>query len=313
MPDSIAVIGAGSIGTAWAALFAAAGHPVRLQDVDAARRTAAPGEVSRHLGRLAEIGAAGDGPDAALRRVTVTPDLDEAVAGAAHVQECVPEALELKRELFAMLDSVAPAGAVLASSSSFLPASAFAGDCAGRHRILVVHPGNPPTLLRVAEIVPAPFTAADTVLRTERLLQAAGLTTVTLAREVDGFVFNRLQGAVLREAYALVEDGVATPEEIDAVVRDGVGLRWAVAGPFETVDLNTRGGIAAHAQRMLPAYRRMGAQRGERPDTWSDRAVDTVVAARRAALPLEGWAERVAWRDDGLIRLLRARRTSGTG
>jgi hypothetical protein len=79
------------------------------------------------------------------------------------------------------------------------------------------------------------------------------------------------------------------------------------------VDLNTRGGIAAHAQRMLPAYRRMGAQRGERPDTWSDRAVDTVVAARRAALPLEGWAERVAWRDDGLIRLLRARRTSGTG
>ena len=110
--------------------------------------------------------------------------------------------------------------------------------------------------------MPAPFTAAAVVARTERLLRDAGIEPVRVAREVEGFVFNRLQGAMLREAYALVRDGVATVADIDRLVRDGLGLRWSVVGPFETVDLNTRGGIAAHAERMGPAYARMGAERG---------------------------------------------------
>jgi L-gulonate 3-dehydrogenase len=308
MSERIAVIGAGSIGVAWAALFLAAGHAVALQDPDEGRRDAAVAEVGARLADLAAIDAAGEGAGACLARLSLQSDAADAVAGAVHVQECAPEDLALKRGLCAALDRLAPAGAVLASSSSFIPASAFAADLPGRERILVVHPGNPPTLLRIAEIVPAPFTSPETVGRTERLLRGAGLSTVTLKREIDGFVFNRLQGALLREAYALVEDGVASPEEIDAVVRDGLGLRWALTGPFETVDLNTRGGIAAHAQRMLPAYRRMGAERGERPDTWSQAAVARVVAARRALLPLARWAERVAWRDRGLVRLLKARR-----
>lgn len=308
MSDRIAVIGAGSIGVAWAALFLAAGHDVALQDPDAARRAAAPAEVAARLADLAAIDAAGEGAPVCLERLSVQAGAAEAVASAVHVQECAPEDLALKRSLFAELDRLASAEAVLASSSSFIPASAIAADLPGRARILVVHPGNPPTLLRIAEIVPAPFTAPEAIWRTETVLRGAGLSTVTLKREIEGFVFNRLQGALLREAYALVEDGVASPDEIDAVVRDGLGLRWAVTGPFETVDLNTRGGIAAHAQRMLPAYRRMGAERGERPDTWSQTAVDRVIAARRALLPLERWADRVAWRDRGLVRLLKARR-----
>jgi 3-hydroxyacyl-CoA dehydrogenase len=130
---------------------------------------------------------------------------------------------------------------------------------------------------------------------------------VRVQKETEGFVFNRLQGALLREAYCLVRDGVASVDDIDTVVRDGLGLRWSVVGPFETVDLNTRGGIASHAQKMGPAYERMGAERGQH-DPWTPELVAQVAAARRAVLPLDRWEERVAWRDERLTELVRARR-----
>ena len=124
---------------------------------------------------------------------------------------------------------------------------------------------------------------------------------VRVGREVEGFVFNRLQGALLREAYCLVRDGVATVADIDLVVRDGLGLRWAAIGPFETADLNTRGGIAAHASRMGPAYARMGAERGQ-DDPWTPELVAEVTAQRRAELDLADWGNRGAWRDRMLMR-----------
>ena len=158
-------------------------------------------------------------------------------------------------------------------------------------------------------MVPAPFTSAETVERTEALLRRAGMVPVRVSREVEGFVFNRLQGALLREAYCLVRDGVATVADIDLVVRDGLGLRWAAIGPFETVDLNTRGGIAAHAERMGPSYARMGAERGQN-DPWTPALVAEVTAQRRAELDLADWGPRVAWRDRLLMALLRARDTA---
>ena len=129
-------------------------------------------------------------------------------------------------------------------------------------------------------------------------------------REIEGFIFNRLQGAVLREAYCLVRDGVASVEDVDRVVRLGLGRRWAVIGPFETADLNTRGGIAAHAERLGPAYSRMGADRGQ-DDPWTPDLVAQVTAERRALLPIERWDERVAWRDRALIAAERGRREHG--
>ncbi|MEL7046173.1 MAG: 3-hydroxyacyl-CoA dehydrogenase family protein, partial [Pseudomonadota bacterium] len=124
-------------------------------------------------------------------------------------------------------------------------------------------------------------------------------------QEIEGFVFNRLQGALLREAYCLVRDGIASVDDIDRLVRKGLGLRWSVIGPFETVDLNTRGGIASHAEKLGPAYARMGAERGQH-DPWTDELVADVVAQRRELLPLEQWAERVAWRDEAIMRRLAA-------
>ena len=302
----VAIVGAGSIGVGWAIVFASAGHPVRLHDSAPERLAKAVTEVGARLDDLQGFGLIADAPGTIAARVHCTPDLAEAVASVGHVQECVPEDLALKRDLFTTLDALTPEGAAIASSSSFLTASLLAEHLPGRARCLVVHPGNPPYLLRVAEIVPAPFTAAAVVARTEHLLRHAVIEPVQVAREVEGFVFNRLQGAMLREAYALVRDGVATVADIDRLVRDGLGLRWSVVGPFETVDLNTRGGIAAHAERMGPAYARMGAERGH-GEPWSAELVAEVVAARRAQLDLADWAARVAWRDRLLMARLRAR------
>lgn len=298
----VAVIGAGSIGVAWTIVFAAAGHAVRLYEPDAARRGAVVTEIEQRADDLAKAGLAGEVADS----VRVTGDLPDAVADTGHVQECAPENLALKRDLFAELDRLAPPDAPLASSSSFLPASAFAADLPGRARCLVAHPGNPPTLLRIVELVPAPFTDAATVDRAEALLRAAAMIPVRLHREIEGFVFNRLQGAVLREAYCLVRDGVMDAADIDRVMTEGLGPRWAVVGPFETADLNTRGGISAHAERMGPAYARMGAERGQ-DDPWTADLIARVEAERRAALPLDGWDERVRWRDRVLMALVRAR------
>lgn len=306
-PGPVAVVGAGSIGVGWALVFARGGRAVALHDPDPARREAAGGELRERLAELSAAGLLDEPPDAIAARVRIEAALERAVAGAVHVQECAPEQLELKRELFARLDALADPAAVLASSSSALTASSFAGDVPGRARCLVVHPGNPPHLLPIAEVVPAPFTSAGAVDATMALLRDAGMSPVLVRKEIEGFVFNRLQGALLREAYCLVRDGVATVDDVDRVVREGVGRRWAVVGPFETADLNTRGGIAVHAERLGPAYARMGAERGQ-DDPWTDDLVAHVTAERRRALDLADWDERVAWRDRALIALEVARR-----
>jgi L-gulonate 3-dehydrogenase len=303
----VGIIGGGSIGTGFAIVFARAGHRVRVQDPDSSRRAVVPGEIDTRLGELAEFGLIDEpAPDIAAR-IGVTDSVAEATADAVLVQECAPEQAGLKRELFARLDRLAPADAVLASSSSAIPVSRLAADLGGRARCLVAHPANPPYLVPVIELVPAAFTDTAAAERASDFYAGCGMSPVRIRHEVEGFVFNRLQGALLREAYCLVRDGVADVEDIDRLVRDGLGLRWSVTGPFETADLNARGGIAAHAARMGPAYARMGAERGQ-DDPWTPELVARVSGQRRAALSLEEWEARVRWRDRVLMGLLAHRR-----
>jgi L-gulonate 3-dehydrogenase len=298
----VAIIGGGSIGIAFAIVFARAGWPVRLFDPDAQRRDVALDEISARLLDLTRFDLLDEAAETVTARVRIIDSIPDAVANADLVMECAPERIELKRALFTELDAAAPAAAILASASSALTVSSFAADLAGRHRCVIAHPGNPPYLIPVIEIVPAPFTDAEVTERAMQLFSDAGLKPVRVAKEVEGFVFNRLQGAVLREAYCLVRDGVATVDDIDTVMREGLGFRWSVIGPFETVDLNTRGGIGSHAQKMGPAYERMGAERGQH-DPWTPALVATVEGARRATLPLDQWEARVAWRDTELMAL----------
>ena len=288
---AVAIIGGGTIGTGWAIVFAAGGHDVRVFDSDAGRLADARREIPDRLKELEEFGLLSGSSGEAANRISFVDEIGSAIDRAGHVQECISEDVQAKERLFSELDAVAPSDAVLASSSSFLSASRFAANLPGRSRILVLHPANPPYLLRIVEIVPAPFTNPEVVDRTARLLEGLDMSCVRLGSEIEGFAYNRLQGALLREAYCLVRDGILSVGDIDRLVRDGLGLRWSVIGPFETSDLNMRGGIDAHALRMGPAYARMGQERGQH-DPWTEELVRRVTAARRAALPLARWRQR---------------------
>ncbi len=305
--DPIAVVGAGSIGVAWAVVFARAGMAVRLHDPDGRRLHESRADLEDRLAGLAAADLLDESSHLVAARVVPCERLTDAIAGSGHVQECAPEDAALKRALFAELDDGTPPEATIASSSSAIIASVIADHLAGRERCLVVHPGNPPYLLPVAEVVPAPFTSERAVLRVEELLRSAGMSPVRVRTEVEGFVFNRLQGAVLREAYCLVRDGVISPVDLDRVVSEGLGRRWAVVGPFATAELNTRGGIEAHAARLGPAYARMGAERGQH-DPWTPELVTRVAADVHRRLPPERWNEHVQLRDKALMVLERARR-----
>ncbi|WP_344043653.1 3-hydroxyacyl-CoA dehydrogenase [Nocardioides panacihumi] len=300
----VVIAGGGSIGVGFAARFAGAGWRVRLWDPVADARIRAREELRERLELLAEHGLI-DAPAADVwSRVEVSDVLEEACVGGVLLQECAPERLDLKRDLFQRAAAALPADAVLASASSAIPPSTLASDLSDdiAARLLVAHPANPPHLLPVIELVPSPRTNAEVLDRARSLYAAAGMRPVVVRHEPEGFVFNRLQGAVLREAYCLVRDGVATVEEVDEVVRSGLGRRWSLLGPFETVDLNTRGGVASHAEKMGPAYERMGAERGQH-DPWTPELVATVADQRRSLLPLKEWEERVRWRDAQLLAL----------
>lgn len=276
---------------------------MRITDVDPSRAAAVHRELRFKLDQLNAAGLLHERADTIAGRVQVTSDLKTALAGVDLVQECAPEQLDLKRDLFATLVELAPEDCVLASSSSALTATQIA---AGSAQVMVAHPGNPPHLIPVIELVPSPSTSSQAVEKAQQIYRDAGLTPVLVKSEIEGFIFNRLQGAVLREAYALVRDGVGSVDDIDAVMRDGLGRRWAFMGPFETVDLNTRGGIESHATKMGPAYLRMGKERGQE-DPWTPDLVADVASQRRDSLPLEEWDARVAWRDQQLIDGLVAR------
>ena len=306
--QKVAIIGAGSIGTGLAVVYSSAGHAVSIFDPDAAQLQRVHLRIDAILADLQEFGLIPVPRDDITAKVRISDKLSDAVSATTFIHECAPEDLNIKQEIMRDLDELAPADAVIASASSAITASEFAGRLDGRSRCLVAHPGNPPYLLRVMEIVPAAFTSDDTVRRAMSFAASAELAPILVRHELKGFVFNRLQGAVLREAYCLVRDGVASVEEIDHLVREGLGLRWSVVGPFETVDLNTRGGIGRHAKLLGPAYHAMGAERGQ-DDPWTPELVSEVESQRREVLRLDEWEDRVRWRNRALMSLMAAKKT----
>jgi 3-hydroxyacyl-CoA dehydrogenase len=176
-----------------------------------------------------------------LSRIRVAGSLEEAVASANYVQESVPENLTLKKSLFSDIDRLARPDAVLASSTSELPPSGFLSHLRGRARCLVAHPLNPPHLIPAIEICPAPFTSSSALQDTIAMLQQVGQRPLLVRYEINGFVMNRLQIAVLQESLSLVERGVCSVADLDIAMKYGLARRWAVMGPFETNYLSTEG------------------------------------------------------------------------
>lgn len=304
----VGVIGAGLIGSAWAIVFARAGHNVAMFD-------AVDGAAERGLeviaDRLRTLKAADLVEDAGAiaGRIVVSPSLAEAVRDATYVQESVFETVEQKQKIFTALDRVIGPTALIGSSSSGIPASVFTGHVACRDRCLVAHPVNPPYLVPVVELVPAPWTAPATVQRVRALMASVGQEPVELTREIEGFALNRLQGLLLAEAWRLVADGVMSVEDVDRTVSSGLGLRWSFMGPFETIDLNAPGGVADYARRFGPMYERIAGSRGF-ACRWDDDLIEKVETQRRQKLPQEKLGERFAWRDKRLMALLSHKRAA---
>src|SRR5215207_6562433 len=205
----IAIIGAGLVGTGWSIVFARAGCTVRAFDADAVTRDSLPDRLRQALDTMACYGLVDD-VAAILSRIEVMETIEATVTGASYVQESVAEIVEVKRQVSAEIDRFLAPDAFVGSSTSGLPASSFTEKCANRARFTVAHPVNPPHLVPVVEIVPAPWTSADTVARTRALMDQVGQAPVVLTREIPGFILNRLQGALLDEAWSLLEQGYAS-------------------------------------------------------------------------------------------------------
>jgi L-gulonate 3-dehydrogenase len=298
---NVAIVGAGLIGRAWAVIFARAGWNVRLTDPHVPTLKAAPRLIRDELHALARHGLAGD-PDGAVARVSAAGNFEEAVRDADFVQENGPERVEDKRVIFAQLDRMAPKDALLVSSTSAITASRFTENLPGRARCLVGHPVNPPHLVPLVELCGTPWTAAEAIERARNIYREIGQVPVTINREINGFVLNRLQGALLAEAFRLVGEGYISAEDLDHTVKDGLGLRWSFLGPFETIELNAPGGIADYCARYTGFYKELASQAAG-PQVYESPNVERVIAA----WPHQATDERVAgltqWRNERLAAL----------
>jgi len=295
----VAVIGAGLIGRSWAMVFAGGGCDVALYDASADAAAQAHVLVGEGLSTLAEHALVTDAK-AAQGRVRICRKLDDALEGAAFVQESGPETIEAKREIFAELDRTALPDTILASSSSTIVASRFTENLAGRERCLVAHPVNPPHLIPLVELVAAPWTAPKAVQKTKAIYEAVGQIPIVVQREIDGFILNRLQAALLSEAFRLVEDGYVTPQDLDKTLKDGLGLRWSFMGPFETIELNAPGGIPDYCARYGPSLARLS---GAHADIYGAAKIAPILAQWGIPPKPEEIAKRMRWRDRRLAAL----------
>ena len=298
----VAVVGAGLIGRAWSIVFARAGFDVALWDQFPQAVPAALDFIAERLPELRENGLLKDEPATVMARIQPVQELGDALRDAVYVQENGPERVAVKIPLFAEMDRLARPDAVLASSTSGIPASAFTEGLKFRHRCLVAHPVNPPYLIPLVEICPAPWTDANTVARTRDIMTQAGQVPATVKKEMDGFALNRLQGALLAEAFRLIADDAISPADLDALVKHGLGLRWSFMGPLETIDLNAPGGLADYCDRYGPLYAKMQDQMT--PLDWDATLVGKLQDARRAELPANMQPVRQEWRDRRLMALL---------
>lgn len=297
---NVAIIGAGLIGRAWAMVFARAGHKVSIYDNVPGASAKALDLIRAGLKDLARHGLASD-PDGAASRVRTAATIAEALEGAGFVQENSPEKLEVKQALFAEMDKLAAPDAIIASSTSTIVASRYTENLKGRHRCLVAHPVNPPHLVPIVELVGSPWTSPDVVTRAKTIYENAGQVPIVVRKEVDGFILNRLQAVLLSEAFRLVGEGYVSPQDLDKTIKDGLGLRWAFMGPFETIELNAPGGIPDYCERY-----------GENLSRLSD-ADSAIYAGKNRERVLQEWghaltpaevAKKMEWRDGRLAALV---------
>jgi 3-hydroxyacyl-CoA dehydrogenase len=236
--EKIALVGTGVIGASWASLLLAKGLDVIATDPAPEAEAKLRAIVARQWAAMETLGLAAG---ATQSRLIFTPSLEEAVRDADFIQENGPERLEIKRDLYRRIDAAARADVMIATSSSGILISEVQTACARPERVLVGHPFNPPHLIPLVEVVGGKATSDAAIETAMEFYAAIGKKPIHLKKEVKGHVANRLQAALWREAFALVQDGVASVADIDTAIAHGPGLRWALLGPF--LNLHLSGGV----------------------------------------------------------------------
>ena len=306
----VAIIGTGFIGRAWAICFARAGFEARLWDANPAAVDNAVGYIEPILDDLAANDLLGGWTkQEVVGRLVACTSMAAALDGASYVQESTPERIEDKIAVFRAVTKIAAPDAIVASSTSALLPSTFTADCTGRQRTIVVHPINPPFLVPACEVVPAPWTSERTLNDTVDLIRSIGQVPIPMRREIDGFLMNRLQTAVLNEAFRLVNEGYATADAVDAGIRDGLALRWSFMGPYETIDLNAPAGIRDYVDRYGPTLITI-ASTMTKPVGLTEKKLAEVEAELRARHPAGELPARQRWRDRRLAALVAHKRNA---
>ncbi len=299
---NIGVIGGGLIGASWAAIFSKSGFNVFVYDPYPDVFDTYESRVTSFLEELKTIDETIN-VEKSLNRINANVTIEDLCSNVEYIQESAPEILSVKQELFAKLDNLAPEEVVIGSSSSAMPISSITQNLKGQHRCIITHPANPPHLIPCVEICPGENTSNRTIEKTKEIFTASGASIVNVKKEIDGFILNRLQGALLNEAMRLYSDGYASSDEIDATIRDGLGLRWAFMGPFETIDLNAPGGIKDYISRYGPIFVEMAKNQTKIPD-WSEEAGKKLELERRKILGHEELEDRAKKRNQ-LLKTLR--------
>ena len=292
---NVGIIGGGLIGASWAAIFSKSDFNVFVYDSFPVVFETFNERVKLFLEELKSIEPEIN-VEESLSRISINVSIEDLCKSVDYIQESAPEILSVKQELFAKLDMLAPEHVVIGSSSSAMPISTITQNLKGQHRCLIAHPANPPHLIPCVEICPGPNTSSLTIEKAKDVFDKSGASSVNVKKEIDGFILNRLQGALLNEALRLYSEGYANSDEIDATIRDGLGLRWAFMGPFETIDLNAPGGIRDYMARYGPMYTEMAKTQTSFPD-WSDQVGEKLEMERRKILPEDQLQERAKKRN----------------
>ncbi|OQR67280.1 lambda-crystallin-like [Tropilaelaps mercedesae] len=308
--DKIGIIGSGLIGRSWAMLFAGAGYNVSIFDVDQAKIPEALQDIRQQLNTLQEKDMLRGRLNASQQADLIrgVDSIDEALENAIYVQECVFEDVELKKRIFKELDEIVDNKTILASSTSCFPVSQFTEDLVHRSQCLVAHPVNPPYYVPLVEIVPAPWTNPQVTATTRVIQQRIGQCPVVLNKEVAGFALNRIQYAILNECWNLVEDGVLSVNDIDSVMSNGLGMRYAFLGPLETAHLNAQG-TQEYFHKYAQGIIRVSSTFKGIP-TYCKETIDKIEVCLSAKMPLNELGHWRKWRDTRLAALAKLKRDS---
>ena len=299
---TIGLVGVGLIGRAWANVFSRAGWDVKAWDANPEATAAAPKLVAEGLRDLARHGLVKD-PETAAKRVKSVATLEDAVTGVDFVQESGPETIEAKLAIWQRLDAAAASETILVSSSSAIVASRFTENLKGRARCLIAHPVNPPHVVPIVELSPAPWTSPEVVKRARAIYESVGQVPMELKKEIDGFILNRMQAVLLSEAFRLVAEGYCTAEDLDKTIAHGLGLRWSFMGPFETIEMNAPGGIPDYCARFSKTMAGL-ASRPYAGDQFEPDNVAKVMASWGRTPSPEDVAKKSRWRDERLAALV---------